>query len=58
MVGLTGLRLYFCDRGLDSAEEVVVSGCSAGGQIVMMNIDRLAKMLPPTTILSGVPDSG
>ncbi len=40
--------LFLPRRGLDSATEVVVGGCSAGGLAVILNIDAVAELLPPT----------
>ena len=44
--------------GMDSATDVLVGGCSAGGLTVFLNIDAIAAALPPAAKVRGVADAG
>jgi hypothetical protein len=44
-------------RGLDAADEVVVSGCSAGGLATFLHADEWGAALP-TAKVTALPDSG
>eukprot|EP01114_Cavostelium_apophysatum_P017897 TRINITY_DN540_c0_g1_i1.p1 TRINITY_DN540_c0_g1~~TRINITY_DN540_c0_g1_i1.p1 ORF type:complete len:365 (-),score=58.18 TRINITY_DN540_c0_g1_i1:25-1119(-) len=44
--------------GFASAQEVLVSGCSAGGSAVIANIDLIHQSLPSTTLVKGYMDAG
>lgn len=46
------------DRGLDSATDVLLGGCSAGGVAIIMNIDYIVSRLPKETRVLGIPESG
>jgi hypothetical protein len=43
--------------GLDTAEDVVLGGCSAGGAAVYMHVDWYAQQIPGAKV-RGMPDSG
>eukprot|EP01047_Picozoa_sp_COSAG01_P037282 COSAG01_NODE_2954_length_6801_cov_3.612951_1_plen_737_part_00 len=45
-------------RGMRSATQMVLSGCSAGGLAVYLQADYVASLLPSATRLVAVPDSG
>jgi hypothetical protein len=45
-------------QGMDSATDIVLSGCSAGGLAVYLQADFMASFLPTATRLVAVPDSG
>eukprot|EP00463_Aulacantha_scolymantha_P000525 TRINITY_DN1319_c0_g2_i1.p1 TRINITY_DN1319_c0_g2~~TRINITY_DN1319_c0_g2_i1.p1 ORF type:complete len:383 (+),score=89.85 TRINITY_DN1319_c0_g2_i1:109-1257(+) len=46
------------NRGLNQATDVVVSGCSAGGLASWLHTDYYSQVLPKTTKVVGMPDSG
>ncbi len=43
---------------LQSATDVIISGCSAGGLATYLHADEWAAALPPTTKVAALPDSG
>eukprot|EP01005_Ploeotia_sp_CARIB1_P000406 NODE_149_length_1336_cov_170.449132_g145_i0.p1 GENE.NODE_149_length_1336_cov_170.449132_g145_i0~~NODE_149_length_1336_cov_170.449132_g145_i0.p1 ORF type:complete len:386 (-),score=108.98 NODE_149_length_1336_cov_170.449132_g145_i0:118-1275(-) len=43
---------------IESATDVVISGCSAGGLATYLHTDRWREILPSTTKVAGLPDSG
>eukprot|EP01114_Cavostelium_apophysatum_P017898 TRINITY_DN540_c0_g2_i1.p1 TRINITY_DN540_c0_g2~~TRINITY_DN540_c0_g2_i1.p1 ORF type:complete len:365 (-),score=49.80 TRINITY_DN540_c0_g2_i1:8-1102(-) len=43
--------------GFANAQEVLVSGCSAGGSAVLGNIDMIRQSLPSTTLVKGYVDA-
>jgi hypothetical protein len=45
-------------HGLGSATEVILSGGSAGGLAVYLQLDHVASLLPSSTRLTGFPDAG
>jgi hypothetical protein len=45
-------------HGLGSATDVILSGGSAGGLAVYLQLDHLATLLPSSTRLTGFPDAG
>ncbi|CEM19426.1 unnamed protein product [Vitrella brassicaformis CCMP3155] len=46
------------NQGMNGATDVVISGCSAGGLGVLLNVDWLGKLLPEKTFVTALPDSG
>jgi len=46
------------NRGMNSATEVIFSGCSAGGLGVYFGLDRVRELLPTTIKLVGLADAG
>jgi hypothetical protein len=45
-------------RGMDKATDIVLSGCSAGGQAIYLQADHVAMKLPKTTRFRTLADSG
>jgi O-palmitoleoyl-L-serine hydrolase len=45
-------------RGMASATNAVISGCSAGGLATYLHADRFASVLPSSTKVAAMPDSG
>jgi hypothetical protein len=45
-------------HGLDNATDVLVSGSSAGGIGLFVNIDYIASLLPSDTVIKGAPQAG
>jgi len=48
----------FTNRGLRTATDAVISGCSAGGLATFLHVDWWKENLSPTTRVVGMPDSG
>ena len=46
------------DFGLNQAKEVVFSGCSAGGQGVVVNADYVESLLPSGVMYGALADAG
>jgi len=44
--------------GIGDATDVVVAGCSAGALAVLLNIDRIARLLPASARIRGLSDAG
>jgi hypothetical protein len=44
--------------GIDHASDVVIAGCSAGGLAVLLNIDRVRRLLPASARVRALSDAG
>lgn len=44
--------------GINNATDVVVAGCSAGGLAVLLNIDRVKRLLPASARIRAMSDAG
>ena len=66
-----GTKLYFrgfpilqavleslMDKGMKNAQEVILTGCSAGGLATYIHADYVASMLPPSVKYHAIADAG
>eukprot|EP00475_Leptophrys_vorax_P000640 TRINITY_DN10361_c0_g2_i1.p2 TRINITY_DN10361_c0_g2~~TRINITY_DN10361_c0_g2_i1.p2 ORF type:complete len:541 (-),score=149.97 TRINITY_DN10361_c0_g2_i1:47-1669(-) len=51
-------EFLYANLSLGDADEVIVTGCSAGGVAVFLHLDWIRAMIQPTARVVGAPDSG
>jgi hypothetical protein len=44
--------------GIKDASDVIIAGCSAGGLAVLLNIDRVTRLLPASARVRALSDAG
>lgn len=55
---LDALMKELFNRGIGTATDVLITGCSAGGLSTFLHADQIAEMLPPTATVKALPGSG